>query len=155
MENNLLTTNNISTSELANVAISRILNGEVDPLVAIANISTVEKAIKKIKDDVNVKLIILSELSKYNKSKTSIGSLTIEECETAIKYDYSSCNDTVYNRLSIEQKELADNIKEREKVLKSLSKATMILDDDTGELMRVLPPIKTSTTSYKITESKK
>lgn len=53
-------------------------------------------------------------------------------------YDYSKCGDEVYNDLLEFQKEL----KEREKFLQTIDKKTDFTDEETGETITLMPPIK-------------
>ena len=64
------------------------------------------------------------------------------------------CNDPVYMDL-LKQKGVIDKqLKERESFLKSLSNRTTIVDDETGEVATVIPPVKMSSQGYTITFSK-
>lgn len=76
--------------------------------------------------------------------------------EAATKYDYESCGDPVWNRLSKDIELLKMKMKERESFLKSLKEeVTMnIMDPDTSEFhenVKLYPPVKSSTSSYKQT----
>ena len=79
-------------AELANSAISAIIEGHIDPITAHINLSKMEAAIQQVKNNPDVRDITLRELSKYGK-KHSFGDCTLEETEAGVKYDFTECGD--------------------------------------------------------------
>lgn len=80
----------------------------------------------------------------------------IEPIEAGTKYNYSECNDPVYLRL-LEKKALIEaEVKAREKFLQAVPyKGMSINDQETGESdITIYPPIKTSTSTVKLTFAK-
>jgi hypothetical protein len=137
-------------ADLANNAISAIQGGEVDPIVAHINLSRMEAAIKRVKDNADVRDITLRELAKYGK-KQSFGDCTLEEAEVGVKYDYSMCGDSELAELEAMKKDIDIRIKERQAFLKHIP-ISGIADPHTGEV--VYPPARSSTTSIKTTFKK-
>ncbi len=66
-----------------------------------------------------------------------------------VKYDYSVCQDPIYNKLKDELEALQEKIKAREMVLKSLSQEGLqtLIED---EVVTLYPPNKTSTTTISV-----
>jgi hypothetical protein len=66
-----------------------------------------------------------------------------------VKYDYSVCNDPVYNKLKAQLTVLEDDIKAREKYLKAIptSGVETLFED---EVVTLYPPAKSSTTSITV-----
>lgn len=139
-----------SASELADRAISSVVNGEVDPITAYINISRMKKAIDIYKDNVDVRDITLRELSKYGK-KHQFGDCRLEEAETDVKYDYSMCGDSKLADMYATLEALKADIKERETMLKHIP-SSGVADPDTGEVM--FPPARSSKTVIKTTFKK-
>lgn len=70
--------------------------------------------------------------------------------EAGTKYDYSQCNDEEYLDLLVELEAVKLKVKHRETFLKSI-KGSMNIVTKHGEAVTVFPPIKTSTSTLKIT----
>lgn len=134
-------------AELADNAISSVVNGDIDPITAHINISRMEAAIKLYKDDTQVRDITLRELSKYGK-KHSFGDCTLEESEAGVKYDYSLCGDSKLTDMYATMDALKADIKERETMLRNLPMSGMA-DPDSGEV--IYPPARSSKTTIKTT----
>lgn len=137
-------------AELSDTAIAAIKDGTFDPITAHINLSRMEAAIKRVKDDAEVRDITLRELAKYGK-KQAFGDCTLEEAESGVRYDYSECADSYLVELENMKAEIEERIKERQKMLKSLPVSGMA-DPDTGEL--VYPPARSSKTVIKTTFKK-
>ena len=106
-------------SEIADMAISAVVNGEVDPITAHINMSRVEAAIAQFKSNPQVRDITLRELSKYGKSHV-FGDCRLEEAESGVKYDYSTCGDSRLAEMYKTLEAVKADIREREAMLKSL-----------------------------------
>lgn len=136
-----------SVAELADRAVSAVVNGEVDPITAHINMSRVEAAITQFKSNPQVRDITLRELSKYGKSHI-FGDCRLEEAESGVKYDYSMCGDSKLAEMYKTLEAVKADIRERETMLKSLPKSGMA-DPETGEM--VYPPARSSKTIIKTT----
>jgi len=136
---------------LANEAVERTISNGNELAFAEA-ISAAEQLIKEIKSNDVFKNCVRSEIEKYGKeTKTSSGA-KIELAETGTKYDYSQCNDSELIDMYAQLELLKNKVKERENMLKTLPLSGIdIAMQTTGEIVRVYPPAKTSTSSYKIT----
>ncbi|WP_158829215.1 hypothetical protein [Mucilaginibacter lacusdianchii] len=68
----------------------------------------------------------------------------IIEKETGVSYDYSVCHDVTWNELHDLQAEIAQQIKEREAFLKTITKPSIGGDQFTGETWQINPPLRTA-----------
>lgn len=145
--------NKSDQNDLANRLINPVLDGDINPVEATVKAKSLIEVLTKFVNDDRVKDCTLSEIEKNGKETSWNGArLTIKE--VGVKYDYSDCNDPVYMDL-LKQKGVIDKqLKERESFLKSLSNRTTIVDDETGEVATVIPPVKMSSQGYTITFSK-
>ena len=76
----------------------------------------------------------------------------VEVCEAGVSYDYSRCNDSEYKKLIDRMNALQKRIKDREKFLKSLKpEGFEYADSETGEVIKLYPPVKKSTTTLRFT----
>lgn len=135
---------------MAEMAIAAVVNGDIDPIKAHINVSRMEAAIKIYKDNEDVRRITLDELAKYGKTAT-FGDCKLEEVETAVKYDFTTCGDSKLADMYQQMDALKADIKAREQMLKTIPAGGMA-DPDTGEI--VYPPVKTSKTAIKTTFKK-
>ena len=128
-----------------------VVNGNLNPLNVHLQIKAMEELCKNIWDSVEYKEVVISEASKHKGGQKYLGNV-ISVAEAGVKSDYSSCGDDVINDL-LNQKALLDvKIKERETFLKAVPTEGMdILDAETGNVTRIYPPTKTSTTTVKVT----
>ena len=95
--------------------------------------------------------MLLSQAAKHGKN-FDLHNANFRIQEVGTKYDFAHCNDSVINDLYTEMADLKAKIKEREEFLKSLPPSGLdIVDSATGELVTLLKPIKTSTTSIAVT----
>lgn len=137
-----------SVSDIVESAVSNIVEGNIDPMQAYAVLTTFERAIAKIKDNMQVRDICLRELSKYGKQGATIGDLVFTEAEAGVKYDYSNCGSSEYAELQEAKAGIDSRLKEIEKALKAMPISGMA-NPETGEMW--YPPVKTSKTIIKAT----
>jgi hypothetical protein len=71
-----------------------------------------------------------------------------------MKYDYVFCEDDILNDLVISRLALEEQIKERQEFLKHLPSEGIEIISRYGEVKRIYPPSKSSTSSIKCTISK-
>lgn len=102
--------------------------------------------------DKELKDMIRTEIVKYGKAFTTSRGVKFELVETGTKYDYNASADFVLPMLESQAESLKERIKLRQEFLKTIPKEGMeLLNEETGEMERVFPPVKTSTSSFKTT----
>lgn len=128
--------------------VNNIEEGGDDPIriaVALQFMAQIcEGAKKRIKD------LVVSELEKAKERKDYFG-YRIEVAQVGINYDYTLCGDAKWYDLQEQLEKLQAKIKDREAMLKAIKEPIMIADEDTGELYKVMPPVKASSTAPKFT----
>ena len=131
--------------------VSRLENGEADPLKVHLQIKSAEDLIKKLNENTIYKSLLLEAAQKYGKS-FEFGNAKFETKEVGTKYDYSQCNDPKYTELARQSEKVTAELKAHETFLKTVPAAGLLITDpDTGETNTVYPPSKTSTTSVAVT----
>lgn len=126
----------------------KVMDGEEDPIKQGANLDFIIKACTNAKDV--LKPFIIEELEK-DKTRTEYHGYKIEVSEAGVTYDYSNCNDRIYADLIKESEELKERIKAREVFLKSIKNSETLLDEESGEVIKIYPPVRKSTTTPKFT----
>lgn len=146
--NNEWIPNKSSIEEISNNFVNPIINGDVQIEKGILILRALKKAIEdaeeKIYDDV------VDAISKYGKEGASINGAKIIIKEVGVKYDFENCNDSIWNDLNNQIKELMEKRKEREAFLRNIIKMTSFVNDETGEIYTINPAIKKSTTGFQI-----
>jgi hypothetical protein len=110
--------------------------------------------IKKLKDNPEYYNYLSYEVAKYGNAHTTATGTKMELAEVGVKYDYVFCEDDVYNELIVKRMALDEQIKDREKFLKTLPIEGIEIVDEEGVVKRIYPPSKSSTSSVKTTISK-
>lgn len=126
-------------------------NGRI--LEAAEALTVMENFIKEVRSSKEFTEYVREEVAKNGKDITNPSGAKIELAETGTKYDYSGCNDTALIEVESNLVEIESLISDRKAWLKTIPAEGMevVIGD---EIVRVYPPTKTSTSSYKITLSK-
>lgn len=126
-------------------------NGRI--LEAAEALTVMENFIKEVRSSKEFTEYVREEVGKNGKDITNPSGAKIELAETGTKYDYSGCNDTALIEVESNLVEIESLISDRKAWLKTIPAEGMevVIGD---EIVRVYPPTKTSTSSYKITLSK-
>jgi len=126
--------------------------GEMNPLHAAAIIKAMEDTAKHLRGHVMVKDAICTELDRYPEKTVKFGSCTFTKKVVGTKYDYSKCNDPKHIELKTRLDKAAKLLKEREEFLKACPpEGLTTVDDGTGEVTTIYPPVKISEDGYSIT----
>lgn len=128
--------------------IDSVKSGEVNPhevLVlfrALQNVS--ESVLNAIKEEIN------TEADRYSEKNFEVFGAKIEKAELGTKYKYEACGDFVWE----ERKAMVDNamylLKEREAFLRQLKEPMTVVNESTGEVVKIMPPPKFSTSGLKV-----
>jgi len=127
-------------------------NGNI--IQAIETMAKMELLIKEIKSSKAFSEYALSEISKYGKGLTTSAGTKIELAEVGTKYNFENCNDEILNKLNDQLESIETLIEERKDFLKTLPSSGMDIITTDGEVVKIYPPYKTSTSSFKTTISK-
>ncbi|MBP8994283.1 MAG: hypothetical protein KBG30_10825 [Bacteroidales bacterium] len=130
-------------------AIEDFLSGYFDKLEAYKEMKALAESLDLILKDERVKASVLTEAQKYEGKTFHHSGAEFQICEVGVKYDYSVCQDTEWNKLTSDIEDLTKKRKARETQLQArLNMSSLIVDADTGQVL--LPPAKTSQTIVKV-----
>ena len=138
--------------DLARGVKDNILAGEIDGLDAMVALKGVKKAVELLEKDADINDSVMRSFDRYNEKTVNLKHASITIKDTGVKYDYTVCNDKVYNDLMIELDALNKRIKERQEFLKALPEHGLdTYDHDTGELYTLYRPLRlaSQTLEYK------
>ena len=125
-----------------------VLNGEVNPLLFLQQVTALELLCTTLKKDELVKDVILEAADKYPTKSFKEGNASYQIKEVGTTYDFSVCNDVEYEQLKSEQIRINDKLKARENFLKTIPPDSEVFGSDGIQLEL---PIKKSTTQVVIT----
>ena len=129
--------------------ISDVEAGVTNPLTLHSQIIILEKALSQVKDA--IKEMVLTEAEKHGAKSFDYNGCRVDIKELGTKYDYSRTEDAEWNQLFTEEKKYQEKKRERESFLKNIKGHLTIVDEETGEVSKIYPPIKTSTTGITVT----
>lgn len=142
-----------SIKETSLALLNDIDEGHMHPLQVAAQFKFIEDVMTNVKEELRQRVI--AEQDKYGKEKMTYHGATFDIKEAGVKYDYSDCNDTIWDDLKQQIDALTEQIKEREAFLKNLKERFSYIDESTGEIVTLYPPKRKSTTTYSVSWSKK
>ena len=116
---------------VATEAIEAVLNGEVDPIRLDIYLKSIEDTIKMIRKNTQVKEKTISEAMNYGKQ------FDLYNANVAIssRRTYAYEEDGTWAKLKIQETEIADQRKIREKLLKNIPDGSELADTETGEML--------------------
>src|SRR3990167_1823243 len=130
--------------------VSEVRDGVYNPLQLKIFLKAIQKSCEELEKQTND--LSLTEAEKHGLRSFEIMGNKVELSELGVSYDYNACNDIVWIHLDEKIKKLAEEKKEREKFLKTITQTMGIANEETeGETVYINPPIKKSTSGLKIT----
>ena len=146
---NLLPSTSQQINTFALGIVRAVRDGQENPLNVLLQVRAMEKAIKIILD--NVKPFAEREAEKYPGNHFEFKGNDIAKADVKTEYDYSVCNDPVYEMKLYEYEKALRELKERETLLKAITEPITVVDPLTGEVCEVRPPLKKTVSGLKIT----
>lgn len=118
-------------------------------------ICKMEHLIKEIKSSKEYVEMVREHIQLHGGNSITTSSGTrIDLAETGTKYDYSNCNDSILQDLEKQEEFISEKVKERQTFLKTIPYQGMDIIDEYGEVKKIYPPAKSSTSSFKATIKK-
>lgn len=137
--------------QFVNNIIESLESGEISTLKLHKQVKCLEDLVKQITANELYKGSVLAEAAHYGKSFDHLGAKW-QVKEAGTKYDYSQCNDPELYQMQQQLDELTEKVKSRQKFLQlAPPEGIEVLDDQSGEVYRLYPPSKSSTTTVTIT----
>jgi hypothetical protein len=137
----LLDTTKAQRATFVSDLISRIEEGQADPIKVKLQVKKMEELVKAIQDNQRFRELLMDEAVKEGKSFERYEA-KFEIRSAPAKLDYTACNDAEYTRLTASIEELKGRLKERESFLKSMPSCGLDIVTDDGEVYKIYPPVK-------------
>lgn len=136
--------------EFAAQVINEVEDGKRDPIEILLQCKTLEEVAKKIREGTREHQA--KEAAKYGEKPFMFQGAELHYTATKTEYKYEACGDPIYARLLEIQEQAAQQVKDREAFLKSLPEdGQMIVEESTGEAVRVRRPAKFQSMGLKVT----
>lgn len=130
-----------------------ILSGSVDLKELLYKKKCIERTLEAIFDDEKVNEVIKDEITKYGKEGAGYNDAKFEIASRK-SWDYSKTNDAEIEVLEQKAKGAANNLKDRQKFLQTLTKPIEVLNNETGEVETIYPAAFSESTFIKTTFKK-
>lgn len=139
---------NAQVKKYASLIKESVLNGEVDPLIFVSQITALEKLFSNLKKDFLIKDCVMQEAEKHGFKSFDFGNAKFQIKEAGVSYDFKGCSDSEWDDLDSQIKELTEKKKQRESFLKTITGDMEIYGADGVQIM---PALKRSTTIVSVT----
>lgn len=136
--------------KLSDAIVQSLDDGNFNPLDFKLAAKGFEKLMEAVKKPIDK--AAMTEAEKYSAKNFTYKGADIQVSENlGVSYDYSGCNHPEYVRVLEEFNAIAKRKKEIEAQLQATKHSFTMIDEDTGEVVTVYPPIKSSSSGIKIT----
>lgn len=128
--------------------IESVKSGEANPIEVLVMLRAFEKVSKRVLDE--IKDNILSESDKYTEKTWEYHGNKLTKAEVGVSYDYSVCGDPVHDQRESILNAAKSLLDERKEFLKALKEPVTIVDEGSGEIVTIKPPLKKSTSTVTV-----
>jgi hypothetical protein len=128
--------------------VQSVMDGQTNPLELLVLLRALEKTSETVIDCIREN--INSEASKFGEREIEMFGARLEKSEVGTKYDYASSGDVIWEQRDSAVKSAESLRKERETFLRALREPMTAVNEDTGEVFTIRPPMKRSTSFVKV-----
>ncbi|WP_289872904.1 hypothetical protein [uncultured Duncaniella sp.] len=152
--NNTMALSKSSQTDFANNLIKSVTKGEVDPIAAFCQIRGLSDSLSLFLKNEEVKEAVDKAKEKWGSAPAEFHGAKLTITESGVKYDFSVCNDSKWNDLYEQKKEIEALLKEREAFLRGIRQCETVVDEETGEISKLYAPARSASTCVKVTFAK-
>ena len=135
-------------AKFSKLLIQSVKSGDVNPLQLIVQLHALTKVYEEVREEIEEH--VLREAEKFPEKVIERYGARIEKSEVGTKYQYATSKDIEWERLDSEFKTIERKRKEREEFLRALREPMTAVNEETGEVYKIMPPFKTSKAGFKI-----
>lgn len=128
--------------------INQVKSGEENPLKLLVLLRALESTAETIRKGIEGE--IMTEVSKYSEKSFEAYGARIEPGEVGVSYGYEETGDREWFKFKTTEEGATARRKEREIFLRALREPMTILDEETGEVYEIRPPLKKSKSGVKV-----
>lgn len=142
--------------ETADRLIALMDSGKTSAIKTLTELDFINQVVTKVV--ARARELAVDELSSYGAEASQgvvINNVTLKIIEAGVKYDFAACNHPEWAKIVATENQLAERRKEIETTLKTMKSGQTIVDEETGEISRITPPVKSSKTTVQVSIPKK
>ena len=128
--------------------IKAVQGGEANPLEVLVMLRSLEAVSEMVREEIEDN--ILNEAEKHSEKKFNAFGAIIERADVGVKYNYATSKDTIYERLQVDADTAKRKLDERTAFLRQLKDPMTVVDEMTGEIVTITPPLKKSKSGVKV-----
>lgn len=132
----------------SNQIINQVKSGEENPLKLLVLLRALEATAETIRKGIESE--IMTEVGKYSEKSFEAYGARIEPGEVGVSYDYEKTGDRQWFQFKATEEGATARRKEREVFLRALREPFTVLDESTGEVYEIRPPLKKSKSGVKV-----
>jgi hypothetical protein len=136
-------------NKFASLVLTEVENGNADPLKLHIYCKTLEAIADKIK--AGIKDAAMTEAAKYGQKEFEFMGASVAVVPVSTQYDFKVCNYPAWEECDFEISSATERRKIAEAFLKAVKEPFTMIDDRTGEVVTIHPPVKRQIDGIKIT----
>lgn len=138
----------VEVAKFSKMLIQSVRSGDLNPLQLIVQLHALTKVYEEVREEIEDN--VLKEAEKYPEKVIERYGARIEKSEVGTKYSYATSKDIQWEQLDAEFKAIERKRKDREEFLRTLKEPLTAVNEETGEVYKIMPPFKTSKAGFKI-----
>lgn len=128
--------------------VKAVQQGYANPLEVLVMLRSLEAVSELVREEIEEE--INHEADRYSEKTFDAFGAKIEKAELGTKYSYETSKDIEWERLKTDFETAKRRLAERETFLKALKEPLTVVDESTGEVTKIMPPLKKSKSGVKI-----
>lgn len=145
---NLMASTSVQIDVFSDSVIQSVKQGEESAIKVLLQLKAMEKASERILKE--IKENYLTEAEKFPGNEFDYLGNKIQKGDVKTEYDYTVCGDPVWERRKAALDADKTLLDERSTFLKAMKEPQTIVDDLTGEVITIRPPLKKSVAGLKV-----
>lgn len=142
--------NTANELKLAAVEIMQGLDeGSIEPLKLLRDLKMIEKLGELIKD--RLTKAARDAADRYPEAELALHGVLFKKTEVGVQYQWDNCGDETLENILTKEKQLKEERKGREDFLKAIDGTLTEVNEDSGEIRTLRPPVRISTSSLSVT----
>lgn len=144
----LMPSRDVEVAKFSKQIIEAVQQGQANPLEVLVMLRALEAVSELVRDEIQDNIV--NEANKYAEKKFEAFGALVEKCEVGTKYLYETSKDIEWEQLNSEFKTIERRRKEREEFLRALKEPMTAVNEETGEVYKISPPLKKSSSGVKV-----
>lgn len=142
-----------SQTSIAQSLVQQVITGCVDPMQAFIQIKAISEVCDMFLKNEEIVNLTTGAVASCGKEIPGFNGAKVALVNTT-RYDYESSQDSEYNELIRQKKEIDTKLKAREMFLKAIDESVDFIDKVTGEVRTIFAPTKKQSQTLRVTFAK-